>query len=71
MMAKRVTRREKAILSVACTRTTPPSPRPSPTQGAAIVRQAAAIDARKPAGDPAIDAETACVVVQAPTSSGL
>jgi glycine dehydrogenase subunit 1 len=64
MMAQRVTRREKAILSgglhphyAAVTQTI------AHAEGMEIIRQAAAIDA--------IDAETACVVVQTPNVFGV
>ncbi len=70
MMAKRVTRREKAILSgglhphyAATTQTI------AHAEGMQIVRQQAAIDAEA-AVIQAIDAETACVVVQTPNVFG-
>ncbi len=71
MMAKRVTRREKAILSgglhphyAATTQTI------AHAEGMTIVRQAAAIDAEAAVID-AIDAGTACVVVQTPNIFGV
>jgi glycine dehydrogenase subunit 1 len=71
MMAQRVTRREKAILSgglhphyAATTQTI------AHAEGMDIVRQAAAIDAES-AVIAAIDAETACVVVQTPNVFGV
>ena len=71
MMAQRVTRREKAILSgglhphyAAVTQTI------AHAEGMTIVRQAAAIDAEA-AVISAIDAETACVVVQTPNVFGV
>src|SRR4051812_19693293 len=71
MMAQRVTRREKAILSgglhphyAAVTQTI------AHAEGMEIVRQAAAIDAEA-AVIAAIDAETACVVVQTPNVFGV
>jgi glycine dehydrogenase subunit 1 len=71
MMAQRVTRREKAILSgglhphyAATTRTI------AHAEGMEIVRQPAAIDAEA-AVIAAIDAETACVVVQTPNVFGV
>ena len=71
MMAKRVTRREKAILSgglhphyAATTQTI------AHAEGMNIVRQAAAIDAEA-AVIAAIDADTACVVVQTPNVFGV
>src|SRR4051794_34430796 len=71
MMAKRVTRREKAILSggvhphyAATTQTI------AHAEGMTIVRQAAAVDAEAAVID-AIDAETACVVVQTPNVFGV
>src|SRR5687767_125559 len=71
MMAQRVTRREKAILSggvhpqyAAVTQTI------AHAEGMEIVRQAAAIDAEAAVID-AIDAETACVVVQTPNVFGV
>src|ERR1700760_3380087 len=70
MMAQRVTRREKAILSgglhphyAATTQTI------AHAEGMHIVRQKAAIDAEAAVID-AIDAETACVVVQTPNVFG-
>src|SRR6202012_3729197 len=70
MMSQRVTRREKAILSgglhphyAAVTQTI------AHAEGMTIVRQAAAIDAEA-AVIAAIDAETACVVVQTPNAFG-
>jgi glycine dehydrogenase subunit 1 len=71
MMAKRVTRREKAVLSgglhpqyAAVTQTI------AHAEGMTIQRQAAAIDAEA-AVIAAIDAETACVVVQTPNVFGV
>ncbi|MBW8814918.1 MAG: aminomethyl-transferring glycine dehydrogenase subunit GcvPA [Caulobacterales bacterium] len=71
MMAQRVTRREKAILSggvhphyAAVTQTI------AHAEGMEIVRQPAAIDAEA-AVIAAIDAETACVVVQTPNVFGV
>ena len=71
MMAQRVTRREKAILSgglhphyAATTQTI------AHAEGMEIVRQPAAIDAED-AVIAAIDAETACVVVQTPNVFGV
>jgi glycine dehydrogenase subunit 1 len=71
MMAQRVTRREKAILSgglhphyAATTQTI------AHAEGMEIVRQKAAIDAEA-AVIAAIDAETACVVVQTPNVFGV
>jgi glycine dehydrogenase subunit 1 len=71
MMAQRVTRREKAILSgglhphyAATTQTI------AHAEGMTIVRQKAAIDAEA-AVIAAIDAETACVVVQTPNVFGV
>ncbi|MDB5425194.1 MAG: glycine cleavage system protein subunit 1, partial [Phenylobacterium sp.] len=71
MMAQRVTRREKAILSgglhphyAAVTQTI------AHAEGMTIVRQAAAVDAEA-AVIAAIDAETACVVVQTPNVFGV
>jgi glycine dehydrogenase subunit 1 len=71
MMAQRVTRREKAILSgglhphyAATTQTI------AHAEGMEIVRQKAAIDAEAAVID-AIDAETACVVVQTPNVFGV
>jgi glycine dehydrogenase subunit 1 len=71
MMAQRVTRREKAILSgglhphyAATTQTI------AHAEGMEIVRQAAAIDAEAAVID-AIDGETACVVVQTPNVFGV
>jgi glycine dehydrogenase subunit 1 len=71
MMAQRVTRREKAILSgglhphyAAVTQTI------AHAEGMEIVRQPAAIDAEA-AVIGAIDAETACVVVQTPNVFGV
>src|SRR5579859_5509724 len=71
MMSQRVTRREKAILSgglhphyAAVTQTI------AHAEGMTIVRQAAAIDAEA-AVIAAIDAETACVVVQTPNIFGV
>jgi glycine dehydrogenase subunit 1 len=71
MMAKRVTRREKAILSgglhphyAATTQTI------AHAEGMQIVRQAAAVDAEA-AVISAIDADTACVVVQTPNVFGV
>jgi glycine dehydrogenase subunit 1 len=71
MMAQRVTRREKAILSgglhphyAATTQTI------AHAEGMEIVRQAAAIDAEAAVID-AIDEETACVVVQTPNVFGV
>ncbi len=71
MMAQRVTRREKAILSgglhphyAATTQTI------AHAEGMEIVRQAAAIDAEAAVID-AIDETTACVVVQTPTVFGV
>ncbi|WP_293906686.1 aminomethyl-transferring glycine dehydrogenase subunit GcvPA [Phenylobacterium sp.] len=71
MMAQRVTRREKAILSgglhphyAATTQTI------AHAEGMTIVRQAAAIDAEA-AVIAAIDGETACVVVQTPNVFGV
>jgi len=71
MMAQRVTRREKAILSgglhphyAATTQTI------AHAEGMEIVRQAAAVDAEAAVLD-AIDAETACVVVQTPNVFGV
>ena len=71
MMAQRVTRREKAILSgglhphyAATTQTI------AHAEGMEIVRQPAAIDAEAAVID-AIDAETACVVVQTPNVFGV
>jgi len=71
MMAQRVTRREKAILSgglhphyAATTQTI------AHAEGMEIVRQAAAIDAEAAVIE-AIDAETACVVVQTPNVFGV
>jgi glycine dehydrogenase subunit 1 len=70
MMAQRVTRREKAILSgglhphyAATTQTI------AHAEGMEIVRQPAAVDAEAAVID-AIDAETACVVVQTPNVFG-
>ena len=70
MMAQRVTRREKAILSgglhphyAATTQTI------AHAEGMRIVRQAAAIDAEAAVIE-AIDGETACVVVQTPNVFG-
>ena len=71
MMAQRVTRREKAILSggvhphyAAVTQTI------AHAEGMTIVRQPAAVDAEA-AVIAAIDAETACVVVQTPNVFGV
>ncbi|ACG77004.1 glycine cleavage system P protein, subunit 1 [Phenylobacterium zucineum HLK1] len=71
MMAQRVTRREKAILSgglhphyAATTQTI------AHAEGMEIVRQPAAIDAEAAVIE-AIDAETACVVVQTPNVFGV
>jgi glycine dehydrogenase subunit 1 len=71
MMAKRVTRREKAVLSgglhphyAATTQTI------AHAEGMTIDRLAAAIDAEAAVID-AIDAETACVVVQTPNVFGV
>jgi glycine dehydrogenase subunit 1 len=71
MMAQRVTRREKAILSgglhphyAATTQTI------AHAEGMEIVRQKAVIDAEAAVID-AIDAETACVVVQTPNVFGV
>jgi glycine dehydrogenase subunit 1 len=71
MMAQRVTRRKKAVLSgglhphyAATTQTI------AHAEGMDIVRQAAAIDAEAAVLD-AIDAETACVVVQTPNVFGV
>ena len=71
MMAQRVTRREKAILSgglhphyAATTQTI------AHAEGMEIVRQVAAVDAEA-AVIAAIDAETACVVVQTPNVFGV
>jgi glycine dehydrogenase subunit 1 len=71
MMAQRVTRREKAILSgglhphyAATTQTL------AHAEGMEIVRQPAAVDAEA-AVIAAIDAETACVVVQTPNVFGV
>ncbi|WP_375267631.1 aminomethyl-transferring glycine dehydrogenase subunit GcvPA [Phenylobacterium sp.] len=71
MMAQRVTRREKAILSgglhphyAATTQTI------AHAEGMEIVRQAAAIDAEAAVIE-AIDSETACVVVQTPNVFGV
>ena len=71
MMSQRVTRREKAILSgglhphyAATTQTI------AHAEGMTIVRQAAAIDAEAAVID-AIDADTACVVVQTPNVFGV
>jgi glycine dehydrogenase subunit 1 len=71
MMSQRVTRREKAILSgglhphyAATTQTI------AHAEGMEIVRQSAAIDAEA-AVIAAIDAETACVVVQTPNVFGV
>jgi glycine dehydrogenase subunit 1 len=71
MMAQRVTRREKAILSgglhphyAAVTQTI------AHAEGMEIVRQAAAIDAEAAVID-AIDEHTACVVVQTPNVFGV
>jgi glycine dehydrogenase subunit 1 len=71
MMAQRVTRREKAILSgglhphyAATTQTI------AHAEGMEIVRQAAAIDAESAVID-AIDDQTACVVVQTPNVFGV
>ena len=71
MMAQRVTRREKAILSgglhphyAATTQTI------AHAEGMQIVRQAAAIDAEAAVID-AIDEHTACVVVQTPNVFGV
>jgi glycine dehydrogenase subunit 1 len=71
MMAKRVTRRNKAVLSgglhphyAATTQTI------AHAEGMDIVRQTAAIDAEAAVLD-AIDAETACVVVQTPNVFGV
>jgi glycine dehydrogenase subunit 1 len=71
MMAQRVTRREKAILSgglhphyAATTQTI------ARAEGMEIVRQPAAIDAEAAVVD-AIDAATACVVVQTPNVFGV
>jgi glycine dehydrogenase subunit 1 len=71
MMAQRVTRREKAILSgglhphyAATTQTI------AHAEGMEIVRQTAAIDAEAAVIE-AIDAETACVVVQTPNVFGV
>ena len=71
MMAQRVTRREKAILSgglhphyAATTQTI------AHAEGMEIVRQAAAVDAEAAVID-AIDSETACVVVQTPNVFGV
>jgi glycine dehydrogenase subunit 1 len=71
MMAQRVTRREKAVLSggvhphyAAVTQTI------AHAEGMQIVRQPAAIDAEAAVID-AIDAETACVVVQTPNVFGV
>ena len=71
MMAQRVTRREKAILSgglhphyAATTQTI------AHAEGMEIVRQAAAIDAEAAVID-AIDEHTACVVVQTPNVFGV
>jgi glycine dehydrogenase subunit 1 len=71
MMAQRVTRREKAILSgglhphyAATTQTI------AHAEGMEIVRQKAAIDAEAAVIE-AIDAETACVVVQTPNVFGV
>jgi glycine dehydrogenase subunit 1 len=71
MMAQRVTRREKAILSgglhphyAATTQTI------AHAEGMHIVRQAAAIDAEAAVIE-AIDGETACVVVQTPNVFGV
>jgi len=70
MMAQRVTRREKAILSgglhphyAATTQTI------AHAEGMEIVRQSAAVDAEAAVID-ALDAETACVVVQTPNVFG-
>jgi glycine dehydrogenase subunit 1 len=71
MMAARVTRREKAILSgglhphyAAVTQTI------AHADGMAIVRQSAAVDAEAAVIE-AIDAQTACVVVQTPNVFGV
>lgn len=71
MMAQRVTRREKAILSgglhphyAATTQTI------AHAEGMEIVRQAAAVDAEAAVIE-AIDSETACVVVQTPNVFGV
>lgn len=71
MMAQRVTRREKAILSgglhphyAATTQTI------AHAEGMEIVRQAAAVDEEAAVID-AIDSETACVVVQTPNVFGV
>jgi glycine dehydrogenase subunit 1 len=71
MMAQRVTRREKAVLSgglhphyAATTQTI------AHAEGMEIVRQTAAIDAEAAVIE-AIDAETACVVVQTPNVFGV
>ena len=71
MMSQRVTRRKKAVLSgglhphyAATTQTI------AHAEGMDIVRQAAAIDAEAAVLD-AIDAETACVVVQTPNVFGV
>src|SRR5512138_1147079 len=71
MMAQRVTRKEKAILSgglhphyAATTRTI------ARAEGMEIVRQPAAVDAEAAVID-AIDADTACVVVQTPNVFGV
>ena len=71
MMAQRVTRREKAILSgglhphyAATTQTI------AHAEGMQIVRQSAAVDAEAAVIE-AIDAETACVVVQTPNVFGV
>jgi glycine dehydrogenase subunit 1 len=71
MMAQRVTRREKAILSgglhphyAAVTQTI------AHAEGMEILRQAAAVDAEAAVIE-AIDAETACVVVQNPNVFGV
>jgi glycine dehydrogenase subunit 1 len=71
MMSQRVTRREKAILSgglhphyAATTQTI------AHAEGMEIVRQPAAVDAEAAVID-AIDAETACVVVQTPNVFGV
>jgi glycine dehydrogenase subunit 1 len=71
MMAQRVTRRKRAVLSgglhphyAATTQTI------AHAEGMDIVRQAAAVDAEAAVID-AIDAETACVVVQTPNVFGV